>query len=236
MISVADQMAELDREVKPRKNAAGPIKPTGLKPRGATADPGTCDLCGEPYAVSAVKRNPGTGSRFVHVACLAGGVEAAGQGASDGRGGMDSGRVDRIPTAEPAPAANPPAVVGVATTESSREISSRFPRKSSGPSAAQRSKMYALAGEVFEIPPTETTQERERLQRAELLALCTELGRPGLTSRTEIDTELCSDIIDALEACKAGTLVWDGEHLIAAEQATTEPPQMIDPATGEILT
>lgn len=224
MISVADQVAELDREIKPRKGAAEPIKPTGLKP--GRKDAGLCDLCGEPYGTGALKRNPEPGARFVHAACLAG--TAASQGADGGRGGTDSDGVDPDPVTEPTPAAGPEPVFPP-------EITTKFPRKSSKPSATQRSKMYALAAEVFSLPPTETRQERELLERAQLIALCTELGRPGLTSRTEIDTELCSDIIDALEACRAGTLVWDGQHLIAAEQAGTEPPRMIDPDTGEIL-
>lgn len=222
-VSVADQMAELDRETKPRKGAAEPIKPTGLTPGQTNGS--TCSICGEPYAIGPVKRNPEPGSKFVHATCLAGGVEAAEPGAIGDRGGTDGdNRVDRTPVAEPAP-----------VTESRSPETSKYPRKSSGPSATQRAKMYALAGEVFSLPPTETGVQRQMLEKAELLALCAELGKPGLLSRTEIDTALCSDVIDALEACKAGTLVWDGEHLIAADQADREPPRMIDPETGEIL-
>jgi hypothetical protein len=89
MVTVADQLAENNRPVKRRANAAPEIPRTGRAPRPASdVDGTTCDLCANPYGTDPLVRNPAPGSKFVHRACL---DAPEGPGASQeqerGRGG-----------------------------------------------------------------------------------------------------------------------------------------------------
>lgn len=63
--------------------------------------------------------------------------------------------------------------------------------------------LHATAAEAF---PDASDEER----RAHLLAMAEVLGVPGLTSRSQIDDGLGSELIDVLAAIRDGDLVWDG--------------------------
>lgn len=198
-VSVRDQLAEVDtpKPTKPRANAAEPIKATGIKPRPAGERAG-CDICGLPYGAESLLKNPvAGGSKFVHVACLnaADGDTAPDQGALEqesDRGGTADVRRTPAPDVEPAPVA--------------LRIVDRKP------TPAQRSLMFALAGEVFPIGGDLTASQKEQLRQSFLLDLAADLGTPGLTSRKEIDAELASKLIDALGAVKDGrAAIVDGQ-------------------------
>jgi hypothetical protein len=78
----------------------------------------------------------------------------------------------------------------------------------------QHNLLFALAGEVFA-----DLSDDER--RAETLALATALGTFGLKSRTEIDTDTASKLIDALRAVRDGDYQWADGALVEVATGRT---------------
>lgn len=193
-VSVADQLADTAKPVsKPRrKNAATPIKPTGLTPSKRISAQAVCGICAEPYGDQPVVRNPQPGPRFVHRTCLdntdtdadVGDDTDLGSRPSSGRGGMSNGADD---SAEPVP-----------------------PTPLSKPTAPQTRKLFALVNEVFDVSEALSSTDAEAVRRSMLLDLCAWLGAPDLGSRADIDRGTARKAIDALQAIKDGDWTWDG--------------------------
>lgn len=232
-LSIEEQLAQVDAPAAkpPRKNAAAPLKPSGRKPRTAAErnavdedagdeGPEGCDICGQPYHRGALVRNPvAGGSKYVHKACIEAmetpadpGVEdgadqrdesvpadepdksAASQEQRDGgRGGMD-GESAEPPATEPTPAA---------------ARSSRPARPARPMSHGQHKKVMAMAAQLWPVDASKVTgAEAEVMRRDITLAICAQLGSPGLTSRAEIDLDTAKVLLDALDGIERGFLVW----------------------------
>lgn len=215
LITVADQLAEVEC-TPPRRTNAPPLVPsTGRRPRtaaeAAAATP-NCTVCGLPYGTAAVIPNPEPGgSRFIHATCAArldsepqegdplpDQPPAAGEPARDGGGAASGG----IP---PAPA-DPVPVTGTAQVRMM--------------TVPQHRKAMALAAQAW--PAKEMTgAEADDMRRERLLWLCAVLGQPGLTSRTQITFNTAGVLLDALEEIAEGRL------------GLTESG-LVDAATGEV--
>lgn len=205
-VSVKDQMAEVHRERKPRKNAAAPIKPTGMKPR--TADAIVCHLCGEEYGDATLKRNPSSeGGRWVHRTCADAMSEPAkAEGASqpsEGAGGQDTGVGDRDGTSggvratEPVPAA-PPAPDNLSM------------------SASQNGLLMKLCAQAFPVDTKKMSgAEADEHRRNASIALARQLGWE-ISSRRDLTKESASVMIDALKGIVEGTYRWHEDELIEA--------------------
>lgn len=189
-VTVAAQLAEVERPKERRKNAAPLIAPTGVKPRPAAAvDPGLCDLCGLDYGSDPLTKNPvAGGSRFVHVKCKDDAETPADEGLdaqpasveeSGSRGGTPGGGGSA--PARPAPAAAP--------VQSSLRMSHN-----------QHKKVMALTARAYPALKGETSSETDARRRQAVLGLCATLGQPGIESRTEITNRTAVDLIDTLQA------------------------------------
>lgn len=230
LTTVADALADNDREVKPRANAAPAIPRTGRAPRPAGAvDSGVCHLCGQEYGTGTLVKNPEPdGGKYVHKVCPTtagtiadGPAEAsppspppgAGPSASDpaasqeqeadGRGGT-SGGGDDPSAAEPAPAVAPSS-----------------PRETIGMTHNQHGHLMALTTEVF--PPGEgmSSEEARTYQRDMVLGLADIIGQPGLTSRSELSTATASTLIDVLKGLQSDELAYTDGRLF--NNLTGEP-------------
>jgi hypothetical protein len=195
-VSVADQLDEVKKTPKPRKNAATPIKPTGVTPRKAADN--VCHLCGEPYGEGALKKNPSTeGTRFVHVTCAEtmetpADPPAAPGGKEGGGGGTPAGS-----TGGPAPTAGARAM-----------------------SHSMHKKLMAVTAEAFPVDPAKTTgTQADADRRANVIAIAKQLGYT-IGSRTDLTAEQGSEVIDALTALRDGTYKWDGQAGVLIEAET----------------
>jgi hypothetical protein len=200
LVSVADQLEEIGKPRKPRKNAATPIKPTGLAPRPAAAN--VCHLCAEQYGDAALVRNPAPeGNKYVHKTCADNMTEPAGGGDSTSSG----------PTAaEPVPAA--PA------TSNIRAMSHE-----------QHRKLMAVTADAFPIDPqTTTSDDAKAMRRANVIAVAAQLGIT-IGSRTDLDKRTGALVIDALEGIKAGTYRWVDDRLIEATTGDVVTVAMVRP-------
>ncbi len=72
------------------------------------------------------------------------------------------------------------------------------------PTAKAKGMMFALWAKAYQppefppMPPADLRSASEENERCALLQLCADLGTPGLTSRSDIDADLCGLIIDHL--------------------------------------
>lgn len=206
-VSVADQLAEVDRPRKPRANAAPPIPTTGRRPRTAAeamAATPNCSLCGEPYGTVNVVKNPEPGgSRFVHATCV-----------------QDEPQEGAPPVDQPPPEAQPARDGGGAAGEDQASVrADPVPVTGTGVtmmSEPQHAKVMALQSKVFPAGdlrgPAADDMRRERI-----LFLCAVLGQPGLTSRKQITKATASVLLDALAEMAAGTLVLTDAGLVDAK-------------------
>lgn len=215
LVSVKDQLDDVEREPKRRANAAPVIKATGTRPRKASdVDTGSCDLCGEDYGTGALKKNPEPGgSKFVHTACLEVDAEAWTQAA------QVAGEVGRTAPASPAPdpgdsqgqdpsageAQSGGGEVAPATAEPSPA--------GTGPTArplthGQQRNIMRLQADVWPALDGETSTQTAERRKREVLAVAGVLGWPGLTTRSDLTLAGASALIDTLEDLKAGRQVW----------------------------
>lgn len=214
IVTVADQLAEVERPRSSRANAAPPVPPTGRKPRSASdamAATPNCSICGEPYGNTNLVKNPMPGgSRFVHTACAAAQDEPEegeppadqpppeAESARDGEG--VAGRDEASAPADPIPVTGT-AHVRMMTTKQHRMV-------------------MALAADAWPAGDR-SGREADEMRRERVLWLCTVLGQPGLTSRNGITAATAPLLLDALQALQAGTL-------------TLTDAGLVNTATGEI--
>lgn len=204
-VSVADQMGEVAKARKPRKNAAAPIKPTGMAPR--TAGETICHICQEPYGDAPLVRNPDRtdGNKFVHKQC-ASDMETktdppASPGGKDGGGG---GKASGPLPAGPAPAARGPEPRAI--------------------SHDQLKKLMAVTAEAFPIDPKKvSSDEAKDMRRANVIALAAQLGIT-ITSRNDLNSRTGSLVIDALVGIADGTYRWVDDRLIEAATGEVVTP------------
>jgi hypothetical protein len=225
LVSVKDQLDDVEREPKRRANAAPVIKPTGARPRKAVdVDAGTCDLCAKEYGTGGLKKNPEPGgSKYVHTACLEADADAWAQAAevAEGAGAPASVPAPSAPApadsqgqGQPAGEAQPDGGSAPAVEPSPAGNGGTVSRTSDRPMThGQHKKLMALQAEAFPAAPGMTGAETDAYRKEQTLALCAVLGQPGLTSRSEISHASATVVIDAMEAIKAGELTWDGETL-----------------------
>lgn len=228
LVSVADQLAQVETPPPRRANSAPLIPPTGLEPRTnaqAAADAPHCGLCGQPYGTERLVRNPEPGGRrYVHSACL--------EAQEDDPEEEGAPEPDQSPApVEADPAASQPASPAEGTRDrsgtASGEASTAGPAPAAGPppptryvrpaSPAQMRKMMAQCAEVWPAEPGQVGAEVDDERRANLLALCGAVGAPGLTSRTQITFALAKAVLDALGALEEGRVVLANGMLFDAE-------------------
>jgi hypothetical protein len=213
LVTVADQLAEVERPRKPRANAAPPVPATGRRPRTAaeaTAATPNCSVCGQPYGTANVVKNPEPGgSRFIHAACA-----------------TDDQPPEGDPQADQPPPAGEPARDGggVAGEEKASVRADPIPVTGTGHvrmmTPLQHRKAMALSAQAWPAGDL-SGRDADDMRRERLLWLCAVLGQPELTSRTQITAATAPVLLDALEELAAGTLELTDAGLV-------------DPATGEI--
>jgi hypothetical protein len=207
VLSVVEQVKEATapRKATPRKNAAAPLPATGRTPRTALeAAPEVCARCGKPYGAEALIRNPGEGGKYIHKSCpteapMDAGVPPEGIEGDSGGGGMVDGQASPV---EPAPTAA---------------------RPNDTMTHGQHKKVMAMTAALF---PAEgrTGPEADAYRRDVVLGICTAIGSPGLSSRTQIDRPTAQLLIDVLDGLETGQFQW--QH---------EDRKLIDVETGEVL-
>lgn len=206
-VSVADQLDEVAKPKKPRKNAATPLRPTGVAPR--TAGQTICHICQEPYGDEALVRNPDrSGNKFVHKRCADDMNEPdppASQGGKGGGGGTASGIA---PPAGPAPAARNP----------ERAMSHE-----------QHKKLMAVTAEAFPVDTKKVTGgQASEMRRDNVIALAGQLG-VTITSRSDLTARTGALVIDALVGIRDGNYRWVEDRLIEASTGTVVTAEMVRP-------
>jgi hypothetical protein len=182
-MSVADQLADNERPVTPRKGKV-PVNRSGRAPRKAAAvDGGTCDLCHLPYGTDALVKNPvALGSKYVHVQCLPQGVQGTLIEGGNGNG-TDS---DSEPAAEPVPVAPSPS--------GARAVSH-----------GQHRRLMALTNEAWPKIGDEDGTTLDARRRDFFMGLAGCLGQP-VEHRSEISMATFQPMVDALEGIRDGHL------------------------------
>lgn len=194
VLSVPEQLAELDRPPKPPRKGTTRLKPTGNAPRtAAQAKEGqVCSVCAKALTGEPVVKNPGEGSRFIHKSCAGGQQAPAPEG-----GGGETLPPDPPPPVSPSPAPAP---------------------KGRGVSHEQLKNIMRLGSDLFPVNPGEMTGEQARAyRRGQVLGICRALGSPPYDSRNDMDRATATVLIDTLEAIVAGEVSWDGERLVRTE-------------------
>lgn len=212
-VSVRDQLDEVQRAPKPRKNAAAPIKATGLAPRTAAGT--ICHLCGQDYGGEPLSANKsGEGNKWVHAACGKKMESPVGDPETPASQGEEAGGGDSTssgpPTAEPVPAAKKVAKGNGAVSVMPISVS-------------QHKMLMALTAEAFPVDPQKTTgSAADEMRRNTVVALAGQLGI-NIKSRADLTKTQASVVIDALVGLRDGTHRWvDGKF--------------VDANTGEVVT
>jgi hypothetical protein len=230
VLSVVSQVEEATKPktTTPRKNAAAPLPATGRKPRtAAEAQEEGCALCGKPYGAEPLVRNPTGPGRYIHKSCKdRSGQEANGDTLPepneapttmdepkaptppvDGGGGPSSTDAEPLSTVARAPDTTPGVPPDAVPAQPPHTAASQL----------QNRKMHAMVGKLW---PDASIDEKRRIS----LDICSALGTPGLTSRSQMHRDLATVFIDALEAIEAGQVEWRDED-----------GKLIDLATGEVI-
>lgn len=240
--NVRGALADVERPVKRRANAAPPIRRTGAVPRTeaeAVAASPNCSRCGLPYGQATLLRNPDPGgSRFIHARCATDDNESPQEG--------------ERPTPQPAPDvedARPSSssaskgeqqyqgrdgggAAGVGVTSAGAQPAPVTARPSSQTTSGamrmapdRHRQVMALSSEVW--PKGDLSgREHDELKRTLTLALVGLLGQPGLTSRNDITASTGQLLVDALNQLKDGSLVLTDRGLVstATGEVTLAPP------------
>lgn len=198
VLSVEQQVKEIETP-KPRAkraNAPAPIPPTG-RTAGRSPAEETCHNCGKLCGSDVPLVRDREHGGWMHRACKTTEAPAtADDPPAEGPGGRGEG----------SPSAG---------THDSGEPS---PAPARAASQLQSRKLHATANELW---PDADVDTRRRIT----LDIAAALGTPGLTSRTQLDRDAASVVIDALEGIRQGRLAWDDDGR-----------QLIVVATGEIVT
>jgi hypothetical protein len=202
-LSLESQLKEIETPKKraPRKNAAEPLKPTGRAPRKAAEVPKqTCDLCDKPYGADPLTRNPvqleGC-SKYVHKRCL-----------DDQDPNPDPGDGGSTSSDGPRATAEPPPVTGRIIGETM--------------SVGQHNKIMAMTAKAFPVATGTPSDVVRTIRREATLGLCTALGMPEMTSRSDLNSKQANLLIDALTKIEEGALTYDQNTGLLAERSTTE--------------
>lgn len=197
VLSVEAQVREVEAP-KPRAkraNAPAPIPPTG-RTAGRSPAEETCGACGKPCGSDVPLVRDRERGGWMHKACST--------------------------TEAPATADDPPTEGsgdgGGGSPPSGDTPAEPFPTPARAASQLQNRKMHATANELW---PDADVDTRRRIT----LDIAAALGSPGLTSRSQLDRDAASILIDALEGIREGRLAWDDEAR-----------QLLVAATGEIVT
>lgn len=208
-VSVSDQLDEVAKPKKARKNAATPLRPTGMAPR--TAGQTICHICQEPYGDEALVRNPDrSGNKFVHKRCADDMNEPKDPPASQGgeKGGGDGTASGAAPPAKPVPAARTP----------ERAMSHE-----------QHKKLMAVTAEAFPVDTKKVTGgQASEMRRDRVIALAGQLGYT-ITSRSELTARTGALVIDALVAIRDGNYRWVDDRLIEAATGAVVTAEMVRP-------
>lgn len=237
VLSVESQVREHE-EAKPKARKQAPLPPTGRNRRTAAETvPQTCDICGKPYGADPLVKNPNPdGSRFVHRACVVTvddspideaspvGDDPPVPGPVDDGGSGPPGGVPEASPAEPAPAAARPAKTATKSAPKAAPSQPKVaPSQGDWPmTAGQHRKVMAMTAELFPVP--EGHVDADLYRRGVTLAMCKQLGYPGLSSRTDITRDMAKILLDALGKLETGELQWDVEANL-----------LVDANTGEIV-